>query len=643
MKSRIIRKIEAALLSIPVIILYEIVILMVIPVFPTGSILVASAASAPPTVTISNIPDYVNALSTISGTTIDATPRTISKVQVQIINQSNNTYWDGSAWQAQVNIQTVDIGGVGHYSSLAFDGNGNPAISYLDNSKRDLKFARWNGSSWVLQIVDSDGEPWYYTTQVGSYSSLAFDGSGNPAISYCDYTDFFLNVLKLARWNGSSWVLQTVDSAGDVGYDTSLAFDGNGNPAISYRDNTNDSLKLARWNGSSWVLQTVDSSGMVGRGTSLAFDGSGNPAISYCDYPDLFSLVTVLKLARWNGSSWVLQTVDSAGNSGSLSFDGSGNPAISYRSTNDALKLARWNGSSWVLQTVDSAGGFGSLSFDGSGNPAISYYQGGLKLARWNGSSWVLQTVDSVGSSSSSLAFDGSGNPAISYFNSTNSSLKFARWNTSWNDVPGSTASWSYTLPTLTNVSSYGSSYTIFSRIIDSNGNLLATTSKYFTYDSATPAISSVSVSNNISATSVTINWTTNEASTSQIEYGTSTSYGSVSALDSKSVTSHSVKITGLTPGTVYHYRVKSKDTLINEGVSADGTFTTPPPAISGDINSDGYVTVLDAILVLQVSASLHPSDVRPDYVESGADVNGDNKIGLAEVIYILQTVSEIR
>jgi hypothetical protein len=594
MKSRIIRKIEAALLSIPVIILYEIVILMVIPVFPTGSILVASAASAPPTVTISNIPDYVNALSTISGTTIDATPRTISKVQVQIINQSNNTYWDGSAWQAQVNIQTVDIGGVGHYSSLAFDGNGNPAISYLDNSKRDLKFARWNGSSWVLQIVDSDGEPWYYTTQVGSYSSLAFDGSGNPAISYCDYTDFFLNVLKLARWNGSSWVLQTVDSAGDVGYDTSLAFDGNGNPAISYRDNTNDSLKLARWNGSSWVLQTVDSSGMVGRGTSLAFDGSGNPAIS-------------------------------------------------YRSTNDALKLARWNGSSWVLQTVDSAGGFGSLSFDGSGNPAISYYQGGLKLARWNGSSWVLQTVDSVGSSSSSLAFDGSGNPAISYFNSTNSSLKFARWNTSWNDVPGSTASWSYTLPTLTNVSSYGSSYTIFSRIIDSNGNLLATTSKYFTYDSATPAISSVSVSNNISATSVTINWTTNEASTSQIEYGTSTSYGSVSALDSKSVTSHSVKITGLTPGTVYHYRVKSKDTLINEGVSADGTFTTPPPAISGDINSDGYVTVLDAILVLQVSASLHPSDVRPDYVESGADVNGDNKIGLAEVIYILQTVSEIR
>ena len=40
-------------------------------------------------------------------------------------------------------------------------------------------------------------------------------------------------------------------------------------------------------------------------------------------------------------------------------------------------------------------------------------------------------------------------------------------------------------------------------------------------------------------------------------------------------VTSHSVHITGLAPGTIYHYRVKSKDAAGNPSVSADFTFTT--------------------------------------------------------------------
>jgi hypothetical protein len=59
-----------------------------------------------------------------------------------------------------------------------------------------------------------------------------------------------------------------------------------------------------------------------------------------------------------------------------------------------------------------------------------------------------------------------------------------------------------------------------------------------------------------------------------------------------------------------------------------------------GDINGNGNVDLDDAILALQVILGLNPSGVHPDYLSSGADVNGDGKIGWEEVSYILQRAS---
>jgi hypothetical protein len=97
------------------------------------------------------------------------------------------------------------------------------------------------------------------------------------------------------------------------------------------------------------------------------------------------------------------------------------------------------------------------------------------------------------------------------------------------------------------------------------------------------PAISNVAAGP-ITTTGATVTWTTNVASSSQVEYGTSTTYGLSSALDSTLVTGHSQPLTGLSPATLYHYRVKSADSSGNLGTSGDNTFTTstpPPPAIS--------------------------------------------------------------
>src|SRR5206468_351617 len=93
-----------------------------------------------------------------------------------------------------------------------------------------------------------------------------------------------------------------------------------------------------------------------------------------------------------------------------------------------------------------------------------------------------------------------------------------------------------------------------------------------------------------ITATGATITWSTNEASDSQVEYGPTASYGSSTPLNTGLVTSHSALLAGLSPATLCHYRVKSRDAAGNLATSGDFTFTTlpgpPPPPAAGPIGS---------------------------------------------------------
>lgn len=111
---------------------------------------------------------------------------------------------------------------------------------------------------------------------------------------------------------------------------------------------------------------------------------------------------------------------------------------------------------------------------------------------------------------------------------------------------------------------------------VDAAGNLspFSTIANATTLDTVVPTISNVAASD-ITETGATITWTTNEASDSQVEYGTTTSYGNSTPINTSRVTSHTVALSGLTPSTLYHYRVKSRDAAGNLATSGDFTFTT--------------------------------------------------------------------
>ena len=66
---------------------------------------------------------------------------------------------------------------------------------------------------------------------------------------------------------------------------------------------------------------------------------------------------------------------------------------------------------------------------------------------------------------------------------------------------------------------------------------------------------------------SITLQVIANTEIEAYVEYGTTTEYGDNTTLDSNKVTSHTQTLSGLLPGTTYHYKVKSIDAAGNESI----------------------------------------------------------------------------
>jgi hypothetical protein len=76
-------------------------------------------------------------------------------------------------------------------------------------------------------------------------------------------------------------------------------------------------------------------------------------------------------------------------------------------------------------------------------------------------------------------------------------------------------------------------------------------------------------------AFSAQISWTTNKYSTGSIAIGKSTAYENGSVESNAAELTHNVTLTGLTPKTLYHYKITSEDGNGNSANSGNMTFTT--------------------------------------------------------------------
>ncbi len=111
----------------------------------------------------------------------------------------------------------------------------------------------------------------------------------------------------------------------------------------------------------------------------------------------------------------------------------------------------------------------------------------------------------------------------------------------------------------------------------DNSGNT-SLASIIVTVNNSTGPVLSAAGATGITSSGAVITWNTDTASDSQVNYGTTTAYGSSSTLASNLVTAHSVTLTGLNPSTIYNYQVLSRDSQGN--LSSSGSFQFATRAI---------------------------------------------------------------
>lgn len=307
-----------------------------------------------------------------------------------------------------------------------------------------LSFSAWAQDPWHTEVVDNGGG-----ADVGRFSSLAIDASGDLHIGYYDATAHLLRYAFRSHKGGQWYVLPLLGTAPAYEY-CSLAVDAQGRPHLSFIWK-NEGLAYAYFDGVKWHKFLVDNI-RAAYYNSIQIDAQGHPHISYYqEYSGApnstrneTSTVLHLKYAFFDGQQWYVQTVDwrtGSGKYNAMAVDANGVAHIAYeRIGAGELLYAQGKLQHWQFGTVDpgrqyrhTVGPGVSIALDRAGNPHIAYLDitsNVVKYASWDGSKWNLQLVDHLVGRALlqhvSVKMDSQGRAHIAYYDAGMQALKYA-------------------------------------------------------------------------------------------------------------------------------------------------------------------------------------------------------------------------
>ncbi|MEA1864661.1 MAG: dockerin type I domain-containing protein [Euryarchaeota archaeon] len=150
--------------------------------------------------------------------------------------------------------------------------------------------------------------------------------------------------------------------------------------------------------------------------------------------------------------------------------------------------------------------------------------------------------------------------------------------------------------------------------------------------DTTSPIITGVVTS------SVTITWTTDEASDSLVRYGTESGDYTDEKFDAAMVTAHEITLTSLSPGTTYYFVAVSTDANGNAGESVERNFTTasnPAPYIL-------VYTITNSTIVPNGDGVMDDTAIDLEFSEPvNATILIENETGIIRMLYVDSCVSD--
>jgi hypothetical protein len=226
---------------------------------------------------------------------------------------------------------------VGEYSSMIIGFDGNPIISYFDNTNDNLKVAKCNDVSCSTATITTADS----TTNTGQYTSIALRDNGNPVVSYWDLTNDAATLKICGQPECTSGSKFPMWSPG--GPHTSISIDEAGTPYAVFTDNGG----TLRWGACLSSGCNGDTGGQIGHSnvgaTSLTFGPDGLANIAY--YDNNSDVLKFIKCFDHSCSTKSTQTIDSSADVGrdvSMVLGADGLPIMSYRDfTNGNLKVAK--------------------------------------------------------------------------------------------------------------------------------------------------------------------------------------------------------------------------------------------------------------------------------------------------------------